>query len=278
MPSKMYVGDKVDLSWTVDAPSGSKNVEWESSNTAVAVVSQNGTITAIAPGKTVITAMLRNGSSTFNLSVSNLMIKELSLSVPNEKMTVGSVSKIGTTISPSNATNQSLQWSSNREDVALVLQDGTVIVLGAGTAAITAEATDGSKKRKTVKITTVADSNAEVDADAIMAQLPSEYKFSVKPGSAAAEFVQKWGLPFAWVELILKEGSTGSEVLAMKKRMQELGYFTAGASLSENYNATTTERVKLFQKVNGLTQTGIADTELLLLLYSDAAKANPQHK
>lgn len=278
MPSKMYVGDKVDLSWTVDAPSGSKSVEWESSDTSVAVISQQGVLTAVSPGKTVITATLRNGSSTFNLSVSNLMIKDVSLSVPNEKLTVGSVVQIGSSISPSNATNQVLQWSSNREDVALVLQDGTVIVLGAGTATITAEATDGSKKRKTVKITTVADPFAEVDADDIMAQLPPDYQLSVKPGSEAAEFAQKWGLPFTWLEMLLKEGSVGTDVLAMKKRMQELGYFTSGASLSENYNATTTERVKLFQKVNGLRQTGIADTEMLLLLFSDAAKVNPQKK
>lgn len=73
----------------------------------------------------------------------------------------------------------------------------------------------------------------------------------------------------------LKQGSSGNDVVKMKKRMQELGYFSAGASLSNQYNATTTERVKLFQKVNGLTQTGIADATTLMLLYSDNAKKNP---
>lgn len=73
----------------------------------------------------------------------------------------------------------------------------------------------------------------------------------------------------------LKQGSSGNDVVKMKKRMQELGYFAAGASLGNQYNATTTERVKLFQKANGLEQTGIADAATLMLLYSDSAKKNP---
>lgn len=75
--------------------------------------------------------------------------------------------------------------------------------------------------------------------------------------------------------LSLKEGSSGENVTKMKKRLQELGYFTAGASLSNTYNSTTTERVKLFQKVNGRPQTGIADPLTLVLLFSESAKPNP---
>ena len=73
----------------------------------------------------------------------------------------------------------------------------------------------------------------------------------------------------------LKQGNRGDEVLAMKKRLQELGYFTAGATFSNQYNGTTTERVKLFQKANGLRQTGVADEATLQLLFSDNAKKNP---
>jgi len=73
----------------------------------------------------------------------------------------------------------------------------------------------------------------------------------------------------------LKQGDKGNDVLDMKKRMQELGYFSAGASFSNAYNSTTTERVKLFQKANGLKQTGVADEATLTLLYSDDAKKNP---
>jgi len=71
----------------------------------------------------------------------------------------------------------------------------------------------------------------------------------------------------------LKKGDRGSNVLTMKERMQVLGYFKAGAELSDAYNDTCVERVKQFQANNGLSVTGIADVETLALLYSDVAKS-----
>ena len=75
----------------------------------------------------------------------------------------------------------------------------------------------------------------------------------------------------------LKQGAEGADVLKMKLRLYELGYFTTD-NLSEVYNGTTVERVKLFQQVNGLKQTGVADAETLNLLYSDKAKETNQYK
>jgi len=73
----------------------------------------------------------------------------------------------------------------------------------------------------------------------------------------------------------LKQGSSGSDVLNMKYRMQDLGYFNADASLSDSYNNTCVERVKQFQSINNLPVTGIADHATLSLLYSDRAKPKP---
>lgn len=73
----------------------------------------------------------------------------------------------------------------------------------------------------------------------------------------------------------LKEGDNNDDVFRMKERLQSLGYFTAGATLSKSYNSTCTERVKQFQKANGLPQTGVADVQTLIVLFSDQAKPNP---
>lgn len=75
----------------------------------------------------------------------------------------------------------------------------------------------------------------------------------------------------------IKQGAEGKHVLEMKLRLYELGYFTTD-NLSEVYNGTTTERVKLFQQVNGLPQTGAADSDTLALLYSDQAKETDLYK
>lgn len=71
----------------------------------------------------------------------------------------------------------------------------------------------------------------------------------------------------------LQKGDKGESVTEMKLRMQELGYFNAGSSLSDEYNDTCVERVKQFQKKNGLEATGAADVETLTVLFSDAAVA-----
>lgn len=57
----------------------------------------------------------------------------------------------------------------------------------------------------------------------------------------------------------------------MKNRLQELGYFREGAELSSSYNDTCVERVKQFQRRNGLEATGVADQLTLTILYSDSA-------
>lgn len=71
----------------------------------------------------------------------------------------------------------------------------------------------------------------------------------------------------------LKKDDKGAEVLQMKERLRELGYFLATADLSENYNDTCVERVKQFQTQNGLPATGSADVETLTLLFSESAKS-----
>ena len=62
----------------------------------------------------------------------------------------------------------------------------------------------------------------------------------------------------------------------MKTRLKELGYFKANSKLSNEYNDTCVTRLKEFQKVNGLPETGVADGATLSVLYSEAAIANPK--
>ncbi len=70
----------------------------------------------------------------------------------------------------------------------------------------------------------------------------------------------------------LSEGDTGGAVDALKARLYELGYFKT-TKFSRAYNATTADRVRQFQKLNGLEETGVADPAMQELLYSDTCKA-----
>ena len=63
-PAKFYPKDKFKLNCTVNVDSGvSQDVNWESDNKAVAIVGNDGTVTAVSAGKAKIYAVLANNTS-----------------------------------------------------------------------------------------------------------------------------------------------------------------------------------------------------------------------
>ncbi|MBQ9299046.1 MAG: peptidoglycan-binding protein, partial [Clostridia bacterium] len=72
----------------------------------------------------------------------------------------------------------------------------------------------------------------------------------------------------ALAETVYKEGAAGSEIMAIKERMKELGYYTGDIS-HNRFNDIMTERVKQLQKMNGLAETGVVDEALYRLIFSD---------
>lgn len=68
----------------------------------------------------------------------------------------------------------------------------------------------------------------------------------------------------------LKLNAKGDDVLALKQRLYELGYFST-SKLTDTYTDSTVKAVKAFQKNNGLEPTGSADSAAQATLYSDQA-------
>ena len=96
-------------------------------------------------------------------------------------------------------------------------------------------------------------------------------------GAAVDASLSGEDMPLAGAEAsyaALTVGDTGERVLALKRRLFELGYF-ASANYSGSYNSVTAKRVKLFQKANGLAETGVATADTLAVLYSEGAVKNP---
>lgn len=69
----------------------------------------------------------------------------------------------------------------------------------------------------------------------------------------------------------LKVGDSGEEVLALKKRFAELGYFRTD-KFNDKYVDSTAEAVRRFERRNKLPVDGIADPEMQAVLFSDSAK------
>lgn len=68
----------------------------------------------------------------------------------------------------------------------------------------------------------------------------------------------------------LKNGSSGDDVKALKKRLYELGYFTSN-KFTEDFTADTEKRIRQFESDCGFAETGIATQELQTLIYSENA-------
>jgi uncharacterized protein YjdB len=139
----LKIGDEKTLSATV-LPAGAKQtVTWTSSDPTVATVDQTGKITALATGKTTITATSTDDSSKSDycvVTVSNVEVTNVGWKTTlQQPMEVGQTGKLVPLIVPENAT-EDVSWKSSNPDVATVDQEGNVTAIGAGTAVITVTA------------------------------------------------------------------------------------------------------------------------------------------
>ena len=143
----LNVGDTKTLTATVSPSNASdKAIIWSSSNTAIATVSTSGLVTAKAPGTVTITATANDGSgvkATCSITVKQ-PVMSIQLSSVSELLNVGDTKALSATVSPSNASDKAITWSSSNTSIATVSASGLVTAVATGTAKITATTTDGT--------------------------------------------------------------------------------------------------------------------------------------
>ena len=86
-------------------------------------------------------------------SASIVPVTKVTLNKSTLGLNVGGTSTLTATVAPSNATDQSLTWTSSNTSVATVTQAGKVTAVGAGTCTIRATANDGSGKYGSCAVT-----------------------------------------------------------------------------------------------------------------------------
>jgi len=140
------VGGKETLIATI-TPSNTtnNNVTWSSSNTSVAMVSATGTVTAVSTGSAIITVTTVEGKLT---AACNVTIVDrptgVSLNKTSAILEKGDTLILTATITPSNAANKNVTWSSSNTAVATVSTTGTVTAISTGSAIITVKTEDGN--------------------------------------------------------------------------------------------------------------------------------------
>ena len=135
-----------------------QSVTWTSSDTLVAQVDDDGTVTARWAGTATITATAGNGmSDTCTVTVVDITpVRSVSVSPSSLTLDQGEQDTLRVSIYPSDATFPEVEWTSSDPDVATVSSDGTVTAVGEGTATITAATSNGESDdcRVTVNATT----------------------------------------------------------------------------------------------------------------------------
>lgn len=130
-----------------------KRMIWTSSDESVATVVQNmnavypleAIVVAHKVGKATIKAEAQDGSgvsATCEVEVTPLMVSDISLLTASVVKTIPT--QLEANVSPAEADNKKLKWTSLTPDIATVTEDGTMTGLKMGTAKVKAETTDGS--------------------------------------------------------------------------------------------------------------------------------------
>lgn len=129
------------------ADASNPTVFWTSSDTDVVTV-EDGEVTTCHLGEAdiIATTMDGNYSDTCRVIVKSPDIRVTGVTLDKNSVSIwtGEMVKLSPTVLPSNATNQSVTWSSSNESIATVSSTGLVFGNGVGECDITVKTVDGS--------------------------------------------------------------------------------------------------------------------------------------
>lgn len=140
-PDLLYLtkGSVAVLTATVSpADATDKTVQWSSDNPSVATVDQNGRITAVDEGNAVITASAGGFSASCSVYCIIIPVTAVILDKKSLSLARGTSETLKATVLPSDATDKTVKWSSDKSSVATVDQNGQVTAVSSGDATITA--------------------------------------------------------------------------------------------------------------------------------------------
>lgn len=129
------------------SPSNDTAKSYKSSNTKIATVNSKGKVTAKKVGKATITVTMKSGASakyTVNVQKGKVVTKSLKLNAKSKTLLKGKKAALKVTRNPISATEK-ITWSSSNKKVVTVDKNGKITAKKAGTATITAKASNGKK-------------------------------------------------------------------------------------------------------------------------------------
>jgi len=113
-------------------------IEWSSNNTSVVTVDEYGNLTAVGAGEAKVTLSCGGvlSTTTVRVKAKDIPVKSITATDTVVNLNVGDTHQILAVVSPANATNQELKYSSSNTSVISVDTNGYVSALNSGSATV----------------------------------------------------------------------------------------------------------------------------------------------
>lgn len=200
----LYAGEEAEQLTATLKPEGTEAVvRWTSSNQTAATVSQDGKVTPLAAGVTVVTAAAGDyrASCIVTVQPERVRVTGIRFDEPTHTLMMGSTVTLQPIIAPNDATVKNLTWVSSDEQTATVSRTGIVTALSVGETTITATTVDGGYSAEIKIIVTAAAQLGDVNgdgyidaADALLCLRASVGLITLTPEQEAAADVNHDGL------------------------------------------------------------------------------------
>lgn len=152
--SEKKVNLKVDETFKLESiiKLDKKDIEiyWSSKNDEVATIDENGLITALSEGTSIITLTVRKDDKTYVDHCKVTVIKDILVSGvelnsgDTLNLKVNDTFELKAIVSPDDATNKTIKWSLSNDDNAITFNNGNIKAIAPGTATITVTTEDGN--------------------------------------------------------------------------------------------------------------------------------------
>ena len=149
--STLYILDsannKAKLTVTWNGKNVTKAAKYKSSNSKIAKVNKNGTITAVRPGTVKITTKYKGKSRTTKVTIKKA---KLSLNKKTVELSRGQKFTLKAFANKSSISNKNIKWTSNNSSIVSVNKNGVLTTKKNGTATISCKTTIGKVSAKII--------------------------------------------------------------------------------------------------------------------------------
>lgn len=200
----LYAGEEAEQLTATLKPEGTEaTIRWTSSNQTAATVSQDGKVTPLSAGVTVVTAAAGDyrASCIVTVQPKRVRVTGIRFEETTHTLMMGSTVTLQPIIAPDDATVKNLTWVSSDEQTATISRTGIVTALSVGETTITATTVDGGYSAEIKIIVTAAAQLGDVNgdgyidaADALLCLRASVGLITLTPEQEAAADVNHDGL------------------------------------------------------------------------------------